>query len=81
MGTPLKDWDIKINYGIKTGLNEAFIISGAKRNEILANCKSEDEKQRTDELIRPLLRQINGCVPDMVKKREDFLQLKQIQNC
>ena len=56
MGTPLKDWDIKINYGIKTGLNEAFIISGAKRNEILANCKSEDEKQRTDELIRPILR-------------------------
>ena len=56
VGTPLKDWDIKINYGIKTGLNEAFIISGAKRNEILANCKSEDEKQRTDELIRPILR-------------------------
>ena len=56
VGTPLKDWDIKINYGIKTGLNEAFIISGAKRNEILANCKTEDEKQRTDELIRPVLR-------------------------
>ncbi len=56
VGTPLKDWDIKINYGIKTGLNEAFIISGAKRDEILASCQSEDEKQRTDELIRPLLR-------------------------
>ena len=27
VGTPLKDWDIQINYGIKTGFNEAFIIS------------------------------------------------------
>lgn len=27
-GTPLKDWDIQINYGIKTGYNEAFIIIG-----------------------------------------------------
>ncbi|MCB5269039.1 MAG: Eco57I restriction-modification methylase domain-containing protein, partial [Candidatus Cloacimonetes bacterium] len=29
IGTPLKDWDVSINYGIKTGYNEAFIISGA----------------------------------------------------
>lgn len=28
VGTPLKDWDIQINYGIKTGYNEAFIIDG-----------------------------------------------------
>jgi len=26
VGTPLKDWEININYGLKTGLNEAFII-------------------------------------------------------
>lgn len=26
VGTPLKDWDIQINYGIKTGFNDAFII-------------------------------------------------------
>ncbi|MFN8309238.1 MAG: hypothetical protein U0T73_04695 [Chitinophagales bacterium] len=31
IGTPLKDWEIQINYGIKTGFNEAFIIDGAKR--------------------------------------------------
>ena len=37
VGTPLKDWDIQINYGIKTGYNVAFIISTAKRNEILSN--------------------------------------------
>ncbi|MFS2189312.1 hypothetical protein ACCC92_21720, partial [Mucilaginibacter sp. Mucisp84] len=50
MGTPLKDWDIRINYGLKTGLNEAFIIDGNKRTElILADAKSE-------EVIRPILR-------------------------
>ena len=56
VGTPLKDWNIQINYGIKTGFNDAFIISGAKRDEILANCKTAAERKRTDELIRPILR-------------------------
>ena len=56
VGTPLKEWDIQINYGIKTGYNEAFIISTDKREEILANCQTEEERQRTDELIRPILR-------------------------
>lgn len=56
VGTPLKDWDIQINYGIKTGFNDAFIISTEKRNEILDNCKDSDERQRTEELIRPILR-------------------------
>ena len=56
VGTPLKDWDIQINYGIKTGYNEAFIISTEKRNEILSNCLTDDERQRTEELIRPILR-------------------------
>ncbi len=56
VGVPLKDWDISINYGIKTGYNEAFIIDEAKRNKILAHCKTEDERKRTDELIRPILR-------------------------
>ncbi|WP_197736722.1 class I SAM-dependent DNA methyltransferase [Akkermansia muciniphila] len=56
VGVPLKDWDIQINYGIKTGYNDAFIISTEKRNEILANCKDADERKRTEELIRPILR-------------------------
>ena len=56
IGTPLKDWDIQINYGIKTGFNDAFIISTEKRNEILSNCRSDDERSRTEELIRPILR-------------------------
>lgn len=54
-GTPLKDWDIQINYGIKTGFNDAFIISTEKRNEILANRKNADERQRTEELIRSII--------------------------
>ena len=56
VGTPLKDWDIQINYGIKTGFNDAFIISTEKREEILNNCTSEEERIRTAELIRPILR-------------------------
>ncbi len=56
VGTPLKDWDIQINYGIKTGFNDAFIITTEKRDEILANCQTEDERSRTAELIRPILR-------------------------
>ena len=56
VGTPLKDWDIQINYGIKTGFNDAFVISTEKRNEILENCSSEAERVRTEDLIRPILR-------------------------
>ena len=56
VGTPLKDWDINIYRGVLTGCNEAFIISTEKRDEILANCQTEDERKRTEELIRPILR-------------------------
>ena len=56
VGIPLKNWNIKIYRGVLTGFNEAFIISGTKREEILNNCKTEEEKERTAELIRPILR-------------------------
>jgi hypothetical protein len=56
VGVPLKDWNIKIYRGVLTGCNEAFIISTEKRDEILANCKTDDERNRTAELIRPILR-------------------------
>ncbi|GAA6842828.1 hypothetical protein HpHNI32_08900 [Helicobacter pylori] len=63
IGTPLKDWDIQINYGIKTGANEAFIITTEKRDEILKNCddaqkdeRGMSERERTIELIKPILR-------------------------
>ncbi|GHS55565.1 type II restriction endonuclease [Helicobacter pylori] len=56
VGTPLKDWDIQINYGIKTGANEAFIIPTEKRDEILNACKTQEERKRTETLIKPILR-------------------------
>ena len=56
-GTPLKDWgNISINYGIKTGYDKAFIISAEARKEILNNCKDVEERKRTEEIIRPILR-------------------------
>ena len=56
IGVPLKDWNIQINYGVKTGFNDAYIITTEKRDDILANCKTEDERKKTAELIRPILR-------------------------
>ena len=50
VGTPLKDWAISINYGIKTGCNDAFIISGAKKDELIA------ADPKSAEIIRPILR-------------------------
>ena len=50
VGIPLKDWDITINFGIKTGYNEAFIIDEPTRNGLL----KADPK--SDEIIKPLLR-------------------------
>jgi hypothetical protein len=50
VGAPLKDWDISINYGIKTGFNDAFIISGEKRQELI------EQDPKSEEIIRPLLR-------------------------
>ncbi|WP_033616737.1 class I SAM-dependent DNA methyltransferase [Helicobacter pylori] len=62
-GTPLKDWGIQINYGIKTGSNEAFIIPTEKRDAILKNCDDVQkdgmgmsERERTIKLIKPILR-------------------------
>lgn len=50
IGTPLKEWEIAINYGIKTGFNDAFIITGKERAELI----KLDPK--SDEIIRPILR-------------------------
>ena len=50
VGVPLKDWDISINRGILTGYNEAFIITGKRKDELI----SEDPKSA--EIIRPILR-------------------------
>lgn len=49
-GTPLKDWEIQINYGIKTGYNDAFIIDGATKDKLIA----EDPKSSV--ILKPMLR-------------------------
>ena len=50
VGTPLKDWDIAINYGIKTGYNDAFIIDNATKGALIA------EDPNSAEIIKPVLR-------------------------
>lgn len=56
LGTPLKEWDISINYGVKTGYNEAFIITSEKREEILRNCQTQEEREATEQIIKKMLR-------------------------
>ncbi len=50
VGKPLKDWDINIYMGIKTGCNEAFIIDEAKREELI------EQDPKSADIIKPLLR-------------------------
>ena len=49
-GTPLSEWNIQINYGIKTGYNDAFIIDESTKNALIAS------DPKLEELIRPILR-------------------------
>ena len=49
-GTPLNKWNVSINYGIKTGLNDAFIVSGEVKDQLIA------EDSKSAEIIRPILR-------------------------
>lgn len=56
VGVPLREWDVQIYRGVLTGYNDAFIISSDKRDEILSKCADEEERTRTAELIRPILR-------------------------
>ncbi|MCF0255083.1 MAG: type II restriction endonuclease [Bacteroides heparinolyticus] len=56
IGVPLKKWDVEIYRGVLTGCNDAFIITSEKRDEILANCTTKEERTKTAEIIRPILR-------------------------
>jgi adenine-specific DNA-methyltransferase len=49
-GISLKEWGISINFGIKTGFNEAFLIDNIIRDEIISKDKNSQK------LIKPLLR-------------------------
>jgi hypothetical protein len=59
IGMPLHKWrkcNVKIYRGISTGLNKAFIIDTETRQRILDACKDDAERQRTEALIKPILR-------------------------
>ena len=49
-GTPLKEWDVKINRGVTTGLNDAFIIDDSTKQALIA----ADPKSAN--IIKPVLR-------------------------
>lgn len=49
-GVPLEKWSIQINYGIKTGFNDAFYLTGEQRAALIA------EDPASEELIGKLLR-------------------------
>lgn len=46
----MKEWDFRINYGIKTGLNEVFIVDTATKDWL---CK---EDPKNEEILKPVLR-------------------------
>jgi len=49
-GIPLGKWDIQINYGIKTGFNEAFYLTQEQRDAFIA------EDPQSEKILVPLLR-------------------------
>lgn len=51
-GKPLGEWEsVKVRYGVKTGRNDAFIITSAQRDKILACCNTDEERQRTESVL------------------------------
>ena len=50
VGTPLRDWDVSIYRGVTTGLNAAFVIDEAKRQELIA------ADPKSAEIIKPIVR-------------------------
>ncbi len=59
-GIPLNKWDVVINYGVKTGFNEAFIIPEDIKAKLI-----EDEP-KSIEILKPVLRgkDISAWYPD-----------------
>lgn len=53
---PLKDWNVSINFGLKTGYNKAFIIDEEVRKKILEQCHTTEELRKTNDIVKPILR-------------------------
>ena len=56
IAVPLKESDVEINFGIKTGYNAAFIIDSKTRETIIEKCLDDEERKKTKSLIVPVLR-------------------------
>ncbi len=50
IGTPLKEWNVKINFGIKTSYNEAFVIDNETKKRLAAT------DPKSAEIVKPMLR-------------------------
>ena len=71
-GLPLVEYvGAKICYGIKTGLNKAFIIDEKKREELIR------DDSRNDELIKPVLTGAE-CKRYVVKSKKNYIILTRI---
>lgn len=66
LGEALKDLPISINYGIKTGYNDAFFIDGETRESLIK------ESSSSAEMIRPLLRG-RDIVPWRVEAKNQYI--------
>lgn len=49
-GIPLRDWKVEMNFALKSGFNDAFIINEDKKNELI------DIDPNSADVIKPLLR-------------------------
>lgn len=49
-GTPLSEWDLKINFGIKTGFNEAFLLDEETKDRLIK------EDKNAEKIIKRLIR-------------------------
>ncbi|MCB0737569.1 MAG: Eco57I restriction-modification methylase domain-containing protein [Bacteroidetes bacterium] len=47
IGKPLRDWDLKINFGIKTGLNSVFILNDDYYNNLIKEHSSSKKVLKT----------------------------------
>lgn len=59
-GIPLNDWNIQINYGVKTGFNDAFIIPNDIKQKIIL------EDPKSEKILKKVLRgkDISAWYPD-----------------
>ena len=58
VGKPLKDniWGLEVNFGIKTGCNNAFVLNEEKYQRILSDCSTDKELENTKRLLRKVVR-------------------------